>query len=232
MTTAVLRACCPAGQERAQGYLASPDGDVTGFGYTNCSGPAVGVVEHFIEERTAWHEAAHAVIGYLAGWPIISVSIVPPERVVFAIRSSEREPWLRMVGALAGGAGEDARIGWFLDEPADSVNDFVSRAYDFCGGQCDGCRAATAAWQIVGFSASQNAAADQWRAAETEARRLCALPRVRAAIEDLANALMAAGTLTGEGVAAIISKNIKFGALAEKGKYVRENSKTAEVANS
>lgn len=213
----VIRACCPAGAERKQGYLEAADGTVSGFGYTSAPGPALGEVEHCIDERIAWHEAAHAVVGFVAGWPIETISIVPPERVVFTTRNADREPWLRMVSALAGGAGEDSRVGWFLDERTDSILDYIDRAFNFCGGQCDGCKAAMSAWQIVGVASTRDAAADQWRAAELEARRLCTRPDVRAAIVELVAALMASPTMTGSAAETIIKKHVRFGELAEKG---------------
>ena len=200
--------------------MEATDGTVSGFGYTLSPGPVIGEVEHRVDERVAWHEAAHAVVGFMAGWPIETISIVPPERVVFATRNADREPWLRMVGALAGGAGEDTRVGWFLDEPNDSVDDFVERPYNFCGGQCDGCRAAMAAWQIVGVSSSRNAAADRWRAAELEARRLCTRTDVRAGIAELVATLMSSPTLAGAAAETIIMKHIDFGSLSAKEKAI------------
>lgn len=168
-----------------------------------------------IKERTAWHEAAHAVVGFLAGWPLKSVSVSPLERVEFDYLGADREPWMRMVCALAGGAGEDARVSWYLDEPPESIGDYVERAYNFCGGQCDGCKAAMAAWQIVGFASSRGAAADQWRAAELEARRLCARADVKAAIAELVGALVDSPKMDGKDAEKILARHVRFGELKE-----------------
>lgn len=197
--------------------LEAPDGSVSGFGYTSLPGPPIGEIEHEISERVAWHEAAHAVVGYMAGWPIKSVSIVPPERVEFSTLPIEaRDPHLRMVVALAGGAGEDARVSWFFNEPTESVADYVQRAFNFCGGNCDGCRAAMAAWQIVGVHSPPEAAENQWRLAETEVRGLCTQPHVRQAVAELVNVLMASPRIDGATAESIITTHVKFGELAEK----------------
>ncbi|MFN7089483.1 MAG: hypothetical protein ACK4P4_02895 [Allorhizobium sp.] len=213
----VLRACCPAGLEKGKGVLEGQDGAVSGFGYTSIPGPQIGEIEHDISERVAWHEAAHAVVGYMAGWPIKSVSIVPPERVEFSTLPVEaRDPHLRMVVALAGGAGEDARVSWFFDEPADSVADYVERAFNFCGGNCDGCRAAMAAWQIVGVTSPSEVAENQWRAAEMEVRRICTQLHVRLAIAELVATLMASPRIDGTTAESVITTYVKFGELAGK----------------
>lgn len=211
----IIRACCPAGADLGRGYISGGESDAPGYGYTGRPGPEIATIRHEPSERVAWHEAAHAVVGFLFGWPIASVSIKPPECVRFDV--TNREPWARMVGALAGGAGEDARAGWLYYEPSESIEDFVARAHALCGGGCDGCRAALAAWQIVGISASQDAAADQWRAAEFEARRICNQPKVRTAIEQLADRLMASPSMEGDAVHALLAKNLTFGELADGG---------------
>jgi hypothetical protein len=212
--TSVIRACCPAGAERGRGYVSSNDGDAPAFGYSGSPGPPVAEIEHELEERVAWHEAAHAVVGFMFGSQIRSISIAPPEAVTFY--APQRDPWTRMVCSLAGPAGEDARVRWHYDEPTDSVKDYVERARGLCGGRCDGCSAATAAWQIVGIQASDEAAQDQWRAAELEARRLCTRPDVRNAISRLVDALMRTPRIDGSDAEAIIRNHVKFGELAGK----------------
>ena len=212
--TSVIRACCPAGAERGRGYASSDDGDAPAFGYTGSPGPPVATIEHELEERVAWHEAAHAAVGFMFGLPIRSVSIAPPEAVTFD--APRRDPWTRMVCSLAGPAGEDARVLWFYDEPTESVIDYVERARGLCGGRCDGCSAATAAWQIVGTQAHEEAARDQWRAAELEARRLCNQPRVKAAIAELAAALMETPAMDGKHAEQILARHISSSELTEK----------------
>lgn len=203
---------------------------MSGFGYTSTPGPPLGEIEHEISERVAWHEAAHAVVGFMAGWPIKSVSIVPPERVEFSTLAAEaRDPRLRMVVALAGGAGEDARVSWFFDEPNESVADYVERAFNFCGGNCDGCRAAMAAWQIVGVSSPPVAAENQWRAAETEVRRICSQPHVRQAVAELVGVLMASPRIDGAKAESIMTTHVKFGELAGKEENAWKNPKAAEA---
>ncbi|MDQ0317358.1 hypothetical protein [Amorphus orientalis] len=116
--------------------------------------------------------------------------------------------------ALAGGAGEDARAGWRYRAPDTEVVDFVARTFNFQGGGCDGCSAAYGAWQVVSPRAENAApAAAVWRAGEDAAAALLALPNVRAAVADLAVALMQDHRIDGERAHEVINKHIEFGGL-------------------
>lgn len=211
----VRRACCAAGQDRGRGYVAASDGEVVGFGHSGQPGPLVGDVKYEeVSERTAFHEAAHAVVGHGLGSTIMSVSVAPPVCVRFAPRP-DLNAFAGIVEALAGGAGEDARAGWRCREPDTGVRDFIARALEFEGGGCDECSAAYGAWACVGPRDDRSeAAAAVWRAGEDTAAALLALPNVRAAVAELADTLMSSHRIAGDAAHAIISKNVGAGSLA------------------
>lgn len=210
----VLRACCRAGRERRRGYVArSDDNEAIAFGHTGKPGSQVAEVEHEVSERTAIHEAAHAVIGHGLGSTIQSVSVVPPECVRFA-PGCDLTPFARVVRALAGGAGEDTRAGWRYRAPDTEVADFIARTFEFQGGGCDGCTAALCAWAVVGINAESAAAAAIWRAGDDAAAELLARPDVRAAVAELADALMDSHRLEGATAHQIIEKHLQAGSIA------------------
>lgn len=210
-----VRACCEAGKDRARGFIENPDGEsLVGYNYSNLQGPAIAQISHYVEERVAWHESAHAAVAYLFGWEIESVSIVPPEAVIF---SKDQHPaWQDAVVALAGPAGMDSRVLHFIEEPPASVSDYIVRAYDFCGGQCDECKAASAAWRVVGVTSGPASASAVWRATELEARRICNLPSTRAAIGELAATLMITPEMHAAAVRTVLTKHLKFGEMADR----------------
>lgn len=177
MTRCVLRACCAAGAERGRGYAEAVDGNTctVGYSYGAESGPQLPEQEIDVEDRVCWHEASHAVLGFGFGWQIEFISVVPPESVRFAV-GTRREPMQAIIGSLAGPAGEDERVGWYVDENETLVADYVDRVRQLEGGRCDQCLAALNAWHLVGTAARAEAAIAKWREGERLARDLLARP--------------------------------------------------------
>lgn len=217
----VRRPCCPGG---STSFIEPPDIE-TSMAYRYRSTPAP-VLEELDEpppdERTAWHEAGHAVLGHAFGITIEIVTVTAPARVVFA--STEGLSAAQEVAkSFAGYVGEMAHTQFWRSPYPEDGDEYLHRVETFQFGGCDGCQMAMVAWREVGLSAGIAAAREVFRAGQRLALTIGQRREVQMAIRALAASLMETNTIAGPEAHAIIEPYVKNGDLAN----AKENQEAA-----
>lgn len=161
-------------------------------------------------ERTAWHEAGHAVIGHALGFVIDMVTVRAPARVVYA-PDHNALALHEIARSHAGPVGEMARLRCWSSGWPEDADEFLERVHAFQFGGCDGCQKAMNAWRAVGLDAGIDAARDVFRAGEALALRLGRQQPIWLAIRSLAEELMREHTLSGKRAHSIVEPFVKFG---------------------
>lgn len=192
---------------------ASPALSETVDGQPTWNGPVVDlsspqtIVRDF---STARHEAAHAVIAHSLGLSVKSVHIDPVGicRLVKAPGDRGHSIAFSVAGPLNNDLceGGRAKTGTFDFE-------IVARRVLACwGGRCDHCQAVRAALVIAGLD-EPTVAFRILRRIERQVVAFLRKPVVEAAVTDLAEALMSAGTVAGEEAHEILGRHVAPGSL-------------------
>lgn len=162
------------------------------------------------EERTAWHEAGHAVIGHALGFAIDMVTVRAPARVVYA--PDHNAPALHEIArSHAGPVGEMARLRCWSSGWPEDADEYLERVHAFQFGGCDGCQQAFAAWAAVGINSPIEEARKILREGQALALRLGQQRPIWLAIRALAEELMREHTLSGKRAHSIIEPFIRYG---------------------
>lgn len=205
----VRRQCCPTGNYE---FIEPPVVERSmAYRYVGGEPPVLGEIdEPPLSERTAWHEAGHAVLGHAFGIVIEKVTILAPAHVAF-VSAAGLTAMQSIAKSYAGPVGEMAYSRCWITIPVGEEEDFLARVAAFRFGGCDECRMAMIAWSAVGLDAGVEAARAVFRDGQLLALRLGQERRIQQAIKALAAALMERPTCSGKRAASIIEPFIKFG---------------------
>ncbi|MBI1620804.1 hypothetical protein [Aquamicrobium zhengzhouense] len=162
------------------------------------------------DERTAWHEAGHAVIGHALGFAIDMVTVREPARVVYS-PSYNASALHEIARSHAGSVGEMARLRCWSSGWPEDADEYLERVHAFQFGGCDGCQQAFAAWAAVGINSPIEEARKILREGQALALRLGQSRPVWLAIRALAAELMREHTLSGKRAHSIAEPFVKFG---------------------
>lgn len=208
-TKLVRRPCCRSG---TASYIEPPD--IARSMSATFGRDPLPIIEELdeppIEERTAWHESGHAVVGYSLGYTLDMVTVRAPARVVY-MPDHDTPAVHRIARSHAGPVGEMARLRCWNSGWPDDADEFLERVHAFQFGGCDGCQAAFAAWAEVGINSPIELAREVMLHGQALALRLCQQRPVWLAIRALAEELMRENTLSGKRAHSIIEPYVKFG---------------------
>lgn len=208
-TKLVRRACCRSG---TYSFIEPPD--IERSMSASFGRDPLPVIEEVDEqppcERTAWHEAGHAVIGHALGFAVDMVTVRAPARVVYS-PNHDSSALHEIARSHAGPVGEMAKLRCWNSGWPEDADEYLRRVHAFQFGGCDGCQMAFAAWKAVGINSPIDDARKVMLEGQALALRLGQQRPVWLAIRALAAELMESHTLSGKRAHSIIEPYVKFG---------------------